>query len=83
MTSITSITYEPNPKKPTAGERWDNAHYFFGFYHVRYDDGFRVSLPHSGWLNTISEDPLDLEDAEHRATIERIANEIRAEQLGP
>jgi hypothetical protein len=41
----------------------------FGAYKVTFDDGCVVMLPHTGWPGTISEDPLDVEDDEHRAVL--------------
>jgi hypothetical protein len=74
-----SIEYVPNPKKPTTAQVFNGENMLFGFYKVRFPDGWTVAVPHSGWAGTISEEPLDPENDEHRAVILAAAERAKPE----
>jgi hypothetical protein len=54
-----TITYVPNPTEPTPSQVFNDENVLFGLYRVRFDDGWTVAIPHTGWPNTISAEPLD------------------------
>lgn len=76
MTEGATVEYVANPQQ---SERWEHGQHVFGAYKVRFEDGFTVMIPHVGWPNTISADPLDVEDDEHRAVIVEHADRVRLE----
>ena len=52
-----------------------------GAYKIVYGDGVNVLLPHIGYAGTISAEPLDPTDPEHRRVLLRKAEPARRELL--
>lgn len=68
------ITYRPSPNLVIADE-----HQVLGLYLARYADGFAAAIPHVGWPNTVSAEPLDLNVPEQRAIVLEEVKRMRAE----
>lgn len=74
--SVVSVEYRSVPDIPPEAYFRDER-ILLGLYHVEYDDGWQVALPHTGWLGTVSEEPLDVDEPEHRAVIVEWADGTR------
>lgn len=69
------ITYKPHPNV----RRFSDEKQVLGGYYVRYEeDDFTAFIPHVGWLGTVSAEPLDPDEPEHRDVILAEAGRMKA-----
>ena len=73
MTPTATIKYEPfDEPLGIPGSR-----VVFGGYHVTYADGIRIWIPHTGYIGTISAEPLNPENPEERQLLLNGAQDVR------